>query len=50
MKFNLQAFGHTILSVLIVVLPLVLKLFPTWGDISLSTVLVLLQQAYIQTT
>lgn len=50
MKFNLQAFGHAILSGLIVIVPLLLKIFPEWGDLTLSAVLLLIQHAYIQTT
>ncbi len=50
MKFNYQAFGHAILGVLIVAIPLALKIFPEWGDLTLSGLLLLVQHAYIQTT
>lgn len=50
MKFNFQAIGHTLLSVLLFIIPIVLHVFPEWGNLTLSGVLILLQQAYIQTT
>jgi hypothetical protein len=50
MKFNYQAVGHTLLGLAIFIIPMVFHMFPEVGNLTLSGVLLLLQQAYIQTT